>query len=114
MKKTFLLATLLLIGFTFSYAQSNQTKAPMTADQKADEVVAKLKNEIGLTNEQLPKVKAITVEKINKVTAAHKKNGADKTRLQSANKLILEEWESQLKGIITEEQYKKYLTNKGL
>ena len=108
MKKIFLLF-MLSFGITYSYAQ---TKSPMTADQKADEVVAKLKSELALTDEEVPKVKVITVDKINKVTAAHKKNGADKSRLQSANKLIQEEWETQLKGIVTEEQYSKYLASK--
>ncbi|HSZ71899.1 MAG TPA: hypothetical protein VK750_04440, partial [Cytophagaceae bacterium] len=85
MKKLLLL--LFTVGITYSYAQ---TKSPMTADQKADEVVAKLKAELALTDEEIPKVKTITVDKINKVTAAHKKNGTDKSRLQSANKLIQE------------------------
>ncbi|MDB5272512.1 MAG: hypothetical protein JWO58_879 [Chitinophagaceae bacterium] len=112
MKKLFFLL-LLCIGMTNAYAQTNQSKSPMTAEQKADEAVTKLKTELALTDDQVTKVKAITVEKINKVTAAHKKNGADKSRLNSANKQIYDEWEAKLKGILTEEQYSKYLASKG-
>jgi hypothetical protein len=88
-------------------------QAPMTADQKAEETVSKLKKDIALTDEQVPKVKAITVDRVVKVTAAVKKNGADKQKLQYANKQIMEEWETKLKGIVSEEQYSKYLASKG-
>ena len=112
MKKLFFLL-LLSCGMTYSYAQTSQAKSPMTAEQKADETVTKLKTELTLTDDQVTKVKAITVERINKVTAAHKKIGADKSRLNSANKQIYDEWESKLKGILTEDQYTKYLASKG-
>lgn len=112
MKKLFFLA-LLFVGLQAAHAQTNQTKSMMTAEQKADESVNKLKTELSLSDEQVTKVKAITVDKINKVTAAHKKNGADKSRLQAANKLIQDEYETSLKGIVTEEQFNKYLASKG-
>jgi predicted S18 family serine protease len=112
MKKLFLLL-LLCIGMTTSYAQTDQNKSPMTAEQKADEAVTKLKTELALSDDQVTKVKAITVEKINKVTAAHKKIGADKSRLNSANKQIYDEWEVKLKTILTPDQYNKYLASKG-
>lgn len=103
----FLLA--LLLGFTFAHSQG----APQTADQKADEVVAKLKNDIQLTEEQVPKVKTITLDRINKVTDATKKYGKDKNRLNAAKTKIFDEWEAQLKTIVSEDQYKKYMTGKG-
>lgn len=112
MKKLFFLL-ILFVSFQAAQAQTNQPKQMMTAEQKAEENVAKLKTELGLTDEQVPKVKAITVDKINKVTAAHKKNGADKSRLQAANKLIQDEYETSLKGILTEDQFSKYLSSKG-
>ena len=97
---------------TFLHAQQGQPKSQLTPEEKADETVAKLKTDIALTDEQTPKVKAITVDRINKVTAAHKKYGADKQRLQAALKLIFDDWEAQLKIIVNEEQYKKYLATK--
>lgn len=112
MKKLFFLL-ILCAGFSVAQAQTNQQKSMMTAEQKADESVTKLKTELSLTDDQVVKVKTITVDKINKVTAAHKKNGADKSRLQAANKLIQEEYETSLKGIVTEEQFNKYLSSKG-
>ncbi len=111
--KNLIIVLMLLIGSaTYTNAQ-NQPKSQQTPEEKADEVVAKLKTDIALTDEQAPKVKAITVERINKVTAAQKKHSADKPRLQNARKLIFEEWETQLKGIVSEDQYNKYLATKG-
>ena len=106
MKKFILSITLLL------FTKLIMAQAPMTADQKADEAVNKLKTEVGLTDDQIPKVKEITVDRITKVTAAVKKNGADKQKLQFDNKRIFEEWETKLKGILTEDQYNKYLQAK--
>ena len=57
-------------------------------------------------------IKTITVDRITKVTAANKKNGADKQRLQFDNKRIFEEWETKLKEILSEEQYAKYVQSK--
>ena len=106
MKNTFLVIALLFIT-TIIVGQ-----APMTADQKADETVSKLKKDLSLTDEQIPKVKAITVDRITKITTAKKKNGADKPRMQADSNKIFAEWETQLKGILNEEQYTKYLSSK--
>src|SRR6478735_3588935 len=111
MKKLFFLA-ILFIGFSSAQAQNNETKSMMTAEQKADEAVKRLTTQLSLTDDQVAKVKVITVDKINKVTAAHKKNGADKSRLAAANDLIQKEYETQLAGIVTKEQYQKYIDGK--
>ncbi len=110
--KKLLFVFALIIG-SFNAFSQNQGKLPMTAEEKADETVSKMKPELQLTDDQVAKVKTATVEKINKVTAAHKKAGADKNKLQASNKLIMEEYEKQLQTILTEEQYKKYLASKG-
>lgn len=108
-KLIFLFAILLGISLN-SIGQTSQ--APVTAEQKADEVVGKMKSSLSLTDDQVPKVKEITVDRIEKVTEARKKYGADRTRIQSANKLIFDEWETKLKGILTLEQYNKYVESK--
>ncbi len=105
--KTLLLIISFSICTTLAIAQ-----APKTADQKADETVNKLKTELYLTDEQTPKVKDITVDRINKITAAVKKNGPDKQRLQYDTKKIFEAWETNLKGILSETQNTKYLQSK--
>lgn len=110
MKKLFFLFVFLISSVATSYGQTVQ--APVTADQKAEEVVSKMKSTLSLTDDQAPKVKEITVDRVQKVTEARKKYGADKTRIQSANKLIFDEWETKLKGILTLEQYNKYVESK--
>lgn len=106
-KLIFVFALLIGVGFS-SFAQT----APVTAEQKADEVVAKMKNDLSLTEDQVPKVKGITLQRITKVTEAVKKYGGDKNRIQAANKLTFSEWENQLKGILTVEQFNKYVESK--
>lgn len=106
MKNIFLAITFLFIS-TFVLGQ-----APMTTDQKAEETVSKLKTDLSLTDEQIPKVKAITVDRITKITAAKKKNGADKPRMQADSNKIFAEWETQLKTILTEGQYATYIATK--
>ena len=110
MKKIFFLFVFLLGAVVVSFGQTVQ--APVTSDQKAYEVVTKMKSALSLTDDQAPKVKEITVDRIQKVTEARKKYGADKTRIQSANKLIFDEWETKLNGILTLEQYSKYVESK--
>jgi protein CpxP len=112
MKNLILILFLFIASNTYLHAQQGQPKNQQTPDEKADEVVAKLKTDIALTDEQAPKVKTITLDRINKVTEARKKHGADKPRLQAAQKLIFEEWETQLKSIVSEDQYNKYLATK--
>jgi protein CpxP len=108
--KKFLLALFLLIS-GYSYGQQAKSQM-MTPEQKANETVTKLKSEISLTDEQAAKVKTITIDRVNKITANHKKYGSDKTRIQAANQVVFEEWEAQLKAIVTPEQYEKYLSTK--
>jgi hypothetical protein len=109
MKKLVLIIMFVATCMGVSYAQ----KAPVTAESKAEEVVAKLKTDLNLSEDQVGKVKAITVERINKVTAAVKKYSPDKNRVQAASKLVLEEWETELKGLVSDEQFSKYLATKG-
>lgn len=106
-KLIFVFAVLLGFGLS-SFAQT----APVTADQKAETVVTKMSNDLTLTEDQIPKVKGITLERINKVTDAVKKYGGDKNRVQAASKLAFGEWENQLKGILTIEQFNKYVETK--
>ncbi len=110
MKKLFIIFAFLFGLSLTSFSQTVQ--APVTAEQKADEVVNKMKDNLSLTDEQIPAIKGITIERIKKVTEARKKYGADKQRIQASNKLILEEWESQLKEILTTDQYNKYTESK--
>ena len=105
--KNIILSITLLLFSTLVFAQ-----APVTAEQKAEETVTKLKTDLALTDEQVPKVKTITVDRINKITAAKKKNGADKPRMQADSKRIFEEWQTQLKGILTEAQFSNYSSKK--
>ncbi len=111
--KTILLSLFLTFCLATVFAQQKPTMSSMTAEQKADEIVAKLNTNVNLTQDQLPKVKAISLERVNKNTAAFKKIGPnDKARLLATNKSILAEWEVQLKGILSEDQYNKYLQTK--
>jgi len=109
MKKIILALFLLISGYSYGQQAKSQM---LTPEQKADETVTKLKSEITLTDEQATKVKTITVDRVNKITANHKKYGSDRVRIQAANKMVMDEWEGQLKTIVTPEQFEKYLSTK--
>jgi hypothetical protein len=111
--KTFILSFLFLFGSVVLFAQQKPALSNTSPEQKADEIVQKLNSSVSLTDEQIPKIRTISIDRVNKNTAAFKKIGPnDKARLQAANKINLEEWETQLKGILTEDQYNKYLQSR--
>lgn len=108
--KITILSLLIVFSSVVLFAQQKPAMSAKSPEQKADEIVAKLNTSVGLTDEQIPKVKAISVDRVTKNTEAFKKIGPnDKARLAAANKLVLADWETQLKGILTEDQYAKYL-----
>lgn len=108
--KKILLAFFLMLGSLSLSAQEKPKLTATSSEQKADEIVQKLNASVSLTEEQLPKVQSISVDRINNNTAAYKKIGPnDRARLSAATKMNLTEWETKLKEILTAEQYAQYL-----
>lgn len=108
--KIVFLSLLLLTSAYFVHAQQKPALSSMSAEQKADELVQTLSAKVSLTEQQLPQVKAVSLERVVKNTEAFKKIGPnDKARLSAASKMNLNEWEEKLKTILTAEQLATYM-----
>lgn len=121
MKKVIFMIALVLFSVSLQ-AQNNAEKGKtkdktqkaknLTPEEKADKITNRLKTELTLTEEQTPKVKQATLNRINQVTAAKTKAGEDKKVFGQERKKIFQSWETEMKGILTEDQYKTYLVKK--
>jgi len=88
------------------------SKKIVTSAERADKITARLKTELTLTDEQVPKVKRITEDRITQAEAAKSKAGEDKKQFGQERKKIFQAWEQEFKGILTESQYSTYLVKK--
>lgn len=92
-----------------------QEKKNMTPEERADKVSNRMKTELGLTDDQATKVKAITLTRATKMAEIRTKaktEGADKTALKAERKATHQAWEADLKGIVSAEQFAKYQAKK--
>jgi len=121
-KVVFMIAVVIAAAFTTQAQQAKskgngngngqQKGQNLTPDQKADKITARLKTELSLTDAQVPQVKQATLTRINQAADAKTKAGADKQALGQQRKQIFQSWETQMKGILTPDQYNTYLAKK--
>jgi periplasmic protein CpxP/Spy len=121
MKKTFLIIAIALLSVPV-LAQNSKGKGKdqektqkaknLTPEEKATKITNRLKTELALTDEQTPKVNQATLSRINQVAAAKTKAGDDKKIFGQERKKIFQSWETEMKGILTADQYKTYLVKK--
>jgi len=115
MKKLFLFIVVLFIASAFSNAQSLLGKTP---EQTAANKTKKLNNELStskylplpLSTDQEAKVKASFLEYEQQAHPIRKKHesSADKTKMRQELKTYQDKLDSQLKSILTADQYTKY------
>ncbi len=119
MKKIIFLIAVLISSATI-YAQQSGTKAkakaekrkPLTTEERAVKITNRLTKELTLTPEQTPKVKQSTLTRLNQIEASRSKAGADKKAFGQERKKILQNWEAEMKGILTNDQFTTYLAKK--
>lgn len=120
MKKIFILIAML---FTLNslYAQNDvkaklgknkSEKKKLSPEEKAEKITNRLKSELSLTEEQTPKVKEITLERVKAKAAAKSKAGEDKKAFKAENKVIFQKWETSMLSILNQEQQKTYFIKK--
>jgi hypothetical protein len=108
MKK--LLYPLLFVGFVLmSSLVYSQTKH--TPEQKAEKMTEWMKTNLGLTDEQLPKVQALNLE-YAKMNAELKAAATSQDDKMTQMKKHQEEKDAKLKTILTADQYKTYEAKK--
>lgn len=129
MKKIiFILA--LIIAISNTYAQSDNSKGKgkgngdgsgnkekgkgksLSPEERADKITLRLKEKLSLTEEQTPKVKQITLTRVNAIKAAKDASKDDKKAFGQERKKLVQAWEVDLKGILTPEQFTKYTAYK--
>jgi protein CpxP len=115
MKKViFLLALIVSVGTLYAQTKNkgkgNRTYANL--DERVNEVTGKLKTDLKLTDDQASQVRAITLNRVKQVSDAKKSFGEDKKGFNQARKTIFQGWETELKSIVTADQYAAYLVKK--
>lgn len=87
----------------FAQDDKEQKKSP---EEKAKMMTDKMKDKLGLTDEQYAKVEAANFDFVTKKFAL--KQADDKTGLDNKIKALKDEHNAALKGILDEEQFKKF------
>ncbi len=117
MKKVIFMIALLVTA-TFAYAQQPSGKSKsskgqsLSPEEKAEKITSKLKTELSLTDAQVPKVKQATLTRIKQVATAKTNAGEDKQAFRQEGRKIFQNWEAEMKGILTPEQYTAYQAKK--
>ncbi|HXA02837.1 MAG TPA: hypothetical protein VNW99_12660 [Cytophagaceae bacterium] len=117
MKKTILSVTLAvffqLAAFqtVFSQTTANNKAKEHSPEQRADVHVKKMTQDLSLSSDQVPKVKAIVLDKTQKMDAIKAKyaNSTDKKAMHQEMKTIHDQKETELKAVLTPEQYTKHV-----
>jgi periplasmic protein CpxP/Spy len=102
---------LVIFQAAFSQANANNKNKNRTPEQKADAHLKKMTQDLSLTSEQVPKVKAIVLDKIQKMDALKTKyaNTTDKKAMHQEMKKIRDQKDTELKAVLTPEQYTKHV-----
>jgi periplasmic protein CpxP/Spy len=112
MKRILLVFGLLLTGVAVNAQTAepatNQTAEQATPEQRAHTQALKMQKNLGLTAEQTTKVEAVLVSRIKEVQAVKTDATKSKEQKEAAIAKINEAKETELKGILTAEQFAKY------
>jgi hypothetical protein len=101
-------ATLFLAAFSLvSTVQASAQDNKKEPEERARILTEKMKTELSLTDEQVPKVEAINLKYAKKNSEVRDGGGGRLAKLKSL-KASQEEKDKEMKGVLTEEQYKKY------
>lgn len=104
MKKILILIVAVIASLTVATAQTASNKHHV---HRANHRAGHLTEKLGLTAEQKQKVHALSVDFASKVEAAKSKN-AEPAKLKKEIKAIRKDFKSQMKTILTVEQYTKW------
>jgi protein CpxP len=105
MKKIVLTLVMIAAAMTATYAQN--TKAKLTAEQKAEKSTAKLQTELSLSADQKQKVYAIELDKFKKADEWHKKTSAVRKAQKEQHKTLKNETDAKLAQVLNADQKKK-------
>jgi len=87
--------------------KGKKAKTPKTPEQKADKKAAKMAKELGLNADQEARLEKLMLTRQQEATALKAKYGADKKAGRAEMKAAHDRYETELKTILTPEQYTK-------
>ena len=106
-------ATFLLLLTNCTTTQKAQTQTTIIdgdAEFMADQQTAEMAASLDLTTEQIPKVEEIILKYIKKTQELRQNAGEDRSTMQDLRKLMNNEKNAEMKLVLTEVQYNKYLS----
>jgi protein CpxP len=92
--------------------KSESEKKQVTPEARAEKITNRLTTELTLTEDQKPKVKQITLERIKATNEARAKAGDDKNAFKTEKKVIFQKWETNLLSVLNQDQQKTYFVKK--
>ena len=113
MKKVFLSAAFVAIG-TFAMAQQNsqmkdmKMKDPAKMEQRRADHIEKMQSELNLSTAQVAQIKALQDKKMAERKASAPQMQAERKAKMEQMKAKNEQWNAEMKQILTPEQYTKW------
>ena len=114
MKKIVLSAAFVIIG-TFAMAQQTpmmNKKDPAQMEQKRQEKLKVMQTELNLTNAQVAQIKALQDKKVAEKQQNAPQMQAERKAKMETMKARQEQWNAEMRKILTPEQYQKWETKK--
>ena len=114
MKKIVLSAAFVILG-TFAMAQQTpmmNKKDPAQMEQKRQEKLKMMQTELNLTNAQVAQIKALQDKKMAEKQQNAPQMQAERKAKMEAMKARQEQWNAEMRKILTPEQYQKWEAKK--
>ena len=108
MKKIFIVGCLLMFAFMVSAQQGGGQGRGMSPEQQAERY-ATMKKELGLTDDQLTKIKKIDEEFYHKMRELYEKYRDDREKMREEGRKLIEARNAKVKPLLSAEQYTKYV-----
>ena len=109
MKKLFLISIMLVATISFAAAQQRQR---LSADERAKNQTERLEKLLTLTADQKTKIQAIELELAKQMDTQMQNNQGNRDAMRTAFQEIDKTRDAKYKGVLTDEQFKKYSDDK--
>lgn len=111
MKKLLFAAFALIFAFGTTMAQDAglSSKPKKTADERSAALTKKMTNQLGLDQAQQQRVAPINLDRFKKIEEVKTGNSANKSEVETKVKAINEEYNNNIKGVLSADQFTKFL-----
>lgn len=106
--KSIVVICLMMFSANLMMAQEAKVKKVLTPEEQSQKHVERLKMQLSLSDDQVTAVKALMLERNNKMVELRKNTPSDKVAMRSAGKEVRENYENGLLKILSPEQKEKY------